>query len=88
MKIKQVDETSARAINGRYGRPGAISPWYPCAQVPPTRAMIELRWRLTKDFRPSLTEGTPRLGGPSTPLLGEFGGVYVGIFAIFVSIDG
>jgi hypothetical protein len=25
MKIKQVDETSARAINGRYGRPRAIS---------------------------------------------------------------
>jgi hypothetical protein len=71
MKIEQVDETSARAINGRYGRPGAISPWYPCAG-PPCKSHAELRWRLTKDFRPSLTEGTPCLGGPSTPLLGEF----------------
>jgi hypothetical protein len=60
----------------------------PLCAGPPCKSHAELRWRLTKDFRPSLTEGTPRLGGPSTPLLGEFGGVYVGIFAIFVSIDG
>jgi hypothetical protein len=41
-----------------------------------------------KDISTSLTEGMPRLGGPSTPLLGKFGGVYVGIFSIFVRIDG
>jgi hypothetical protein len=51
---------------------------------PPCKSHAELRWRLTKDISTSLTEGMPRLGGPSTPLLGEFGGVYVGIFAIFV----
>ena len=55
---------------------------------PPCKSHAELRWRLMKDFHPSLTEGMPCLGGPSTPLLGEFGGVYVGIFSIFVSIDG
>jgi hypothetical protein len=42
------------------------------AQLPPCKSHAKLRWCLTKDFRPSLTEGTPCLGGPSTPLLGEF----------------
>ena len=60
----------------------------PLCTGPPCKRHAELRWRLMKNFRLSLTEGTPHLGGPNTPLLGEFGGVYVGIFAIFVSIDG
>jgi hypothetical protein len=42
------------------------------AQLPPCKSHEKLRWRLTKDFRPSLTKEMPRLGGPSTPLLGKF----------------
>jgi hypothetical protein len=35
-----------------------------------------------------LTEETPHLEIPETPLLGKRGRVDVGIFSIFVSIDG
>jgi hypothetical protein len=60
----------------------------PLRAGPPCKSHAELRWRLTKEFRPDLTEETPHLESPETPLLGKRGRVYVGIFAIFVSIDG
>jgi hypothetical protein len=50
----------------------------------PLQSHAELRWRLTKEFRPDLTEETPHLESPEMPLLGKRGRVYVGIFAIFV----
>ena len=42
------------------------------AQLPPCMSHAQLRWHLMKDIRLSLIEGTPCLGGLSTPLLGEF----------------
>jgi hypothetical protein len=44
----------------------------PLCTGPPCKSHVELRWRLTKEFHPSLTKESPRLGGSSTPLLGEF----------------
>jgi hypothetical protein len=46
MKIEQVVETSAQSINGRRGRSGAVSPWYPCVQAPlqePCRSDVPVR---------------------------------------------
>jgi hypothetical protein len=33
MIFEQVVETSTQSINGRRGKSGAVSPWYPCVQV-------------------------------------------------------
>jgi hypothetical protein len=63
-------------------------PVVPLRVGPPCKSHAELRWHLTKEFRPNLTEEMPHLESPETPLLGESGGVYVGIFSIFVDIDG
>jgi hypothetical protein len=44
---------------------------------------------MTKQYRPDLTEATPSIESFEMPLLGgRKGRVYVGVFAIFVSIDG
>ena len=59
------------------------------AQLPPGTIHAELRWRVMGECRSDLIEEMPYIEGPRMPLLGEKGGkVYVGIFSIFVGIDG
>jgi hypothetical protein len=55
----------------------------PLRAGPPCKSHAELRWHLTKEFRPYLTEEMPHLESPETPLLGKRGRVYVGILIFF-----
>jgi hypothetical protein len=56
MNIEQVVETSAQLINGGCGKVLEQSAHGTLVCRSPCKSHVELRWRLTKEFHPGLTE--------------------------------
>jgi hypothetical protein len=56
MNIEQVVETSAQLINGGHGKGLEQSSHGTLLCRSPCKSHVELRWCLTKEFRPGLTE--------------------------------